>query len=106
MLKLIVQAALLAAVAQAPALAQEARPDVRVHHGDLDLTEPVGVRTLDRRLSYAIAAACPSSNGVREMAQRRVIALCRRAKQVEVAPLRQAALAAAQARPTSFATAR
>lgn len=108
MLKNILQAAALAAavLASVPALADERQADVRVYYGDLDLSDAAAVRTFDRRLVHAVKAACPSDNGVREIARLRTIALCRAAKQAEIAPLRQTALAAAQSGKTTFATAR
>lgn len=109
MLKKYLQAAALAAavLASVPAMAQaDDLPDVRVYYGDLDLTDAAAVKTLDRRLAHAVKAACPSDNGVREMSQLRTIALCRTAKQAEIAPLRQAALAAAAGGETTFAAAR
>jgi UrcA family protein len=109
MLKTILQAAALAAavLASVPALAQEGRmPDVRVYYGDLDLSDPVDVSTLDHRLLRAVKAVCPSDNGVREMSRLHTIALCRAAKDAEIAPLRQSALAAAMSAKTNLATAR
>jgi UrcA family protein len=106
MFKLLVQAAVLVGVAQGPVFAQDRQADVRVYHGDLDLTQSADVHTLDRRLSYAVDAACPSGNGVRDMAQRRAIALCHRTKRAEIAPLRQSALAAAQLSRATFAATR
>lgn len=109
MLKKILQAAALAAavLASVPAAAAEELPaQVRVYYGDLDLSKQAGVETLDRRLTRAVEAVCPSDNGVVELARKRTIALCRTAKQAEIAPLRQSALAAAtRTAPTTFATA-
>lgn len=108
MLKKILQAAALAAavLASVPALAAEQAPTrVRVYYGDLDLSDRVGIETLDRRLLRAVKAVCPSDNGVREMSQLRMISLCRAAKQAEIAPLRQSVLAAAASGKTTFAAA-
>jgi len=105
MLKKILQAAALAAavLASVPALAAEEMPaQVRVYYGDLDLSKQADVQTLDRRLSRAVAAVCPSDNGVVELSRKRTIAVCRTAKQAEIAPLRLSALAAAN--PNAAAT--
>lgn len=95
MLKTLLQAVALAAavLASSPALAQEKLPDVRVYYGDLNLSDPAGIRALDRRLTNAVEAVCPSDNGVREMSELRVIHKCRADKHAEIAPLREAALA-------------
>jgi UrcA family protein len=97
MLKNIFRAAALAAavLASIPALADERLPDVRVYYGDLDLSQPADVQTLDHRLAHAVKAACPSDSGVRELSQLRTITLCRADKRAEIAPLRQTALASA-----------
>ena len=98
MLKNFLRATALAAavLASFPAIAAEEAPlQVRVYYGDLDLSGRAGIETLDRRLLRAVKQVCPSDNGVREMARLRTIALCRAAKQAEIAPLRQSALAAA-----------
>src|SRR5262245_25103327 len=97
MLKTIFRALALAGavLASVPALAQDRLPEVRVYYGDLDLSDPAAVRALDRRLNRAVKAACPSDDGVREMSQLRVIALCRAAKHAEIAPLRETVLAGA-----------
>jgi UrcA family protein len=97
MVKSILQAAALAAavLASSPALAQEKLPDIRVYYGDLDLSDPVGIRTFDRRLNNAVEAVCPSDNGVRELSAVRIIRKCRADKRAEIAPLRKTALAAA-----------
>jgi len=109
MLKKILQAAALAAavLASVPGMAAEAdTAKVRVYYGDLDLSKQGDVQTLDRRLTRAVEAVCPSDNGVVELSLKRVIALCRAAKHAEIAPARQSILAAAARRATTtFATA-
>ena len=108
MLKKILQAAALAAavLASVPGMAAETAPQVRVYYGDLDLTGQAGIQKLDRRLASAIRDVCPSDNGVREMSRLRTIALCRAAKQAEIAPVRQSVLAAAARNAAAtFATA-
>lgn len=109
MLKKILQAAALAAavLASVPGMAAEAvTPEVRVYYGDLDLSNQADIQTLDRRLARAVEAVCPSDNGVVELSLKRVIALCRTAKQAEIAPLRQSVLAAAaRSASATFATA-
>jgi UrcA family protein len=97
MSKSVLQVAALAAAGLAckPLLAQERRPDIEVYYGDLDLSDPVGIHRLDRRLAGAVAAACPSDDGLREASRLRVIETCRAAKRAEITPLREAALAAA-----------
>jgi UrcA family protein len=109
MLKNFLQAVALAAavIASVPAIAAEEVPSqVRVYYGDLDLSRQAGIQTLDRRLQRAVKEVCPSDNGVREMARLRTIALCRAAKQAEIAPLRQSALAASASGKATFATAK
>jgi UrcA family protein len=108
MLKSVLQAAALAAAALAckPLLAQEKRPDIAVYYGDLDLSDPAGIHRLDRRLAGAVAAACPSDNGVRETSRLRVIEKCRAAKRAEITPLREAALVAAASKANGADVAR
>jgi UrcA family protein len=108
MLKKILQAAALAAavLASVPGMAAETAPaQVKVYYGDLDLSDQVGIQTLDRRLARAIKDVCPSDNGVREMSRLRTISLCRTAKQAEIAPVRASVIAAASSGKTIFATA-
>lgn len=106
MLKIALSAAFLAAALPFPVIAQETLPDVRVYYGDLDLSDPAAIRTLDRRLASAVKAACPSDAGLREVTRLREIAACRSAKQASVAALRQSALAAANTEKDVLASAR
>jgi UrcA family protein len=108
MLKKILRAAALAAavLASVPGMAAEQAPQARVYYGDLDLSNQADIQTLDRRLSRAVKAVCPSDNGVRELSMKRIITLCRAAKHAEIAPVRQSVLAAAARNAsTTFATA-
>lgn len=113
MLKTVMQAAAMAAavLASTPALAgnelpEDKMPDVRVYYGDLDLSDPAGIATLDRRLAHAVVAACPSDNGVHELALHREVARCHAQKRAEIAPLRETALASAATSRKTLATAR
>jgi UrcA family protein len=106
MLKTMIRTLALAAavLASVPAMAADRTADVRVYYGDLDLSNPAAIRTLDRRLGSAVNSVCPDDNGVGDLSRLRAIALCRAAKSAEVAPLRAAALAsAANGRATAVA---
>ena len=106
MLKIAFAAACVVAALPGPVLAQERLPDVRVYYGDLDLTDPQGIQTLDRRLTRAIEASCPDDTGLVELARRREVTACRKAKQASIAALRQSALAAANTEKNLLASAR
>jgi UrcA family protein len=100
MLKLLLSALLLLPVA---AQAQT-YPDVRVVTHDLDLRSPQGVKTLDRRLTYAVKTLCGDDTTV-DFGSRRAIRLCRANKLAEIAQQRDAVIAAA-GHSTSVAAAR
>src|SRR5262245_48736441 len=110
MLKTVFQAVAMAAAVLASTAAMAAvedkMPDVRVYYGDLDLSSPAAVATLDHRLAHAIDAACPSGNGVREMSELHAVAACHAEKRAEIAPLRQAVLASAAHSPNVLAAVR
>ena len=87
---------LLAALAALPlaAHAQEAQRSIRVPYADLDLSTPTGVKTLDRRLAWAISALCSETPGSIGMAQGFSKHRCEKAKRAEIAPLRERVIAA------------
>ena len=90
-------------VLPAPALAQEATPDVRVTHGDLNLASRQGIAQLDHRLDQAIDRVCSALS--RDTLNRRAaIDTCRQAKRRDVQPQRAQALAASRSGPRVAST--
>jgi UrcA family protein len=64
MLKYLVAAAVAVALLPAAAPARETPATVHVAYRDLDLSAPVGVRILDRRIASAAAQLCPDAPAV------------------------------------------
>lgn len=84
---------------------QDHMPDVQVAYGDLDLTTPQGVKTLDHRLNKAAQDACPSDSGISDIGRISMIRACRTTKRQEIASLRTAVLAQASIRGKAVASA-
>jgi UrcA family protein len=95
--------ALILATAPASAIAGDrGQPPTRaVFYGDLNLATAAGVRTLDRRLRFAIRQVCGPRDPITALTQHR----CRSAVQASVAPSRAAAIAAARDGRTGLAAA-
>ena len=98
---ILFSAALIAAFASSPALAQSpgAGQGFVVRHADLNLGSEAGIRALDRRLANAIANACgtPSSADPRSAA---AVRQCRADTRAAVEAQRAEAIAAARRSPT------
>lgn len=77
--------ALTATLIVSPVLATEPQRSAVVRTGDLDLSKPADVRTLNRRVAVAKQAACGSYAGARDGDEDR-IAQCRASidRQIEV----------------------
>jgi len=95
---------LLAALPLLPlgAHAEEAQRAIHVRYADLDLSTPAGVKSLDRRLAWAISSICSEGVGSVITGQRFADRRCVRAKHAEIAPLRDRVVAA-YARPVLMA---
>ncbi|GAA0302617.1 hypothetical protein GCM10009087_10480 [Sphingomonas oligophenolica] len=88
MLKLMIAAALMAALAPNAALAQDSGTgDIHVSYRDLDLRNPAGVKRLDRRINWAIGVVCHDEADT-DLARKREVTRCRAAKQADVAAQR------------------
>lgn len=104
--KLLIPAVLLSVLLPTTASAQvPAQITVHVVHRDLNLQSPAGVRQLDRRIAWAIAAACPDI-ATGSMLRQRVVSQCRTATRAEIAGQRDAVLAAAGRRNVALAATR
>jgi UrcA family protein len=106
MIRFAFAAAFLTFALPLPALAHDRLPDVAVRTADLDLASPFGTNALDQRISEAASKACPSLDGIREVARIALVDQCRAAKIAEAQPLRTAAIARATPRQDAVALAR
>ena len=91
MSKIFLSALLISASFAIPAFAQEITRDVHIDYSDLNLDNPSGLRTLDRRISRAVNIVCPEDGRV-DLASAMKINKCRKLKTAEVASIRKAAL--------------
>ena len=92
MLKVMIPAALLAALVPNIALAQEeGHAEIHVAYRDLDLRSPAGVKQLDRRIERAVEAVCPDPDAT-DLARKFVVARCREVARAGVADQRAAVL--------------
>jgi UrcA family protein len=76
------------------AQAQEAKPVVRVVHADLNLQTKAGVKTLDRRLAWAIRSVCLASESTVDTGRQFAARRCVLKKTAEMAALRNQVVAA------------
>jgi UrcA family protein len=105
MLKLMIPAALLAALVPNAAPAQEeGHAEIHIAYRDLDLRSPAGVKQLDRRIEHAIEAVCPDPDAT-DLARKFAVARCREAKRADVADQRAKVLRSAR-RDTELAATR
>jgi UrcA family protein len=74
--------------------AQEAQTAVHVRYSDLDLANPAGVRTFDRRLKWAIHVVCSELGGDGDLQGRFATERCIKAKSAEMAAPRNQLVAA------------
>ncbi|HEV2747093.1 MAG TPA: UrcA family protein [Allosphingosinicella sp.] len=98
-------AALAAASAFSPALAQGPAADQatrHVRHADLDLTSAAGVRALDRRIAIAIASACGAASDV-DLQGGNDVRRCRAEARERIAAERDRLIAARQTPATRLA---
>jgi UrcA family protein len=95
--------ALVAATLSSGALADRQTRDVMVVYGDLDLADPEGIKTFDRRLRRAIAAVCDNGASYRDLVQMQVAERCRSEKRLAIAALRARIIATAQRAKTGVA---
>jgi len=92
MLKVMIPAALLAAlVPNAAPAQQEGHAEIHVAYRDLDLRSPAGVKQLDRRIEHAIDAVCPDPDAT-DLARKYRVARCREVARAGVADQRAAVL--------------
>ena len=95
--------ALVLALLATPAMAEPVAPATSiVRTADLDLASKSGQRTLDRRLSIAIADVCGTAS-VADLAGQNEVRRCRVATRQHVESDRDAVLASASARPIEIA---
>jgi UrcA family protein len=90
---LSIVAALLAAL-PVQAGAQDAQSSIRVSYADLDLSSPVGVKTLDHRLAWAIHSVCADIHIADDIARQFATRRCITTKTAELAPQRDRVVAA------------
>jgi UrcA family protein len=103
MSKIFLSALLISASFAIPAFAQEVTRDVHIDYSDLNLDNPSGLRTLDRRISRAVNIVCPEDGRV-DLASAMKINKCRKLKTAEVASIRKAALDRFAAPATQYAS--
>ena len=104
MLKVMISAVLLAALAPNVALAQEeGHAEIHIAYRDLDLRSPAGVKQLDRRIEHAVAAVCPDSDAT-DLARKFTVARCREAARAKIADQRAAVLQYGAHRNAELAT--
>lgn len=102
MKKLIFSFALPLAALAAPLQAQTTSA-IAVSHGDLALSTPAGIETLDARIAHAVRLACGFDKSERNLTLSVAQKRCLAAKHSEVSASRQAAIAAATATPRTLA---
>src|SRR4051812_7964603 len=93
MKKLLLAFALIAPLFSAPLFAAPPSAVTHVAYSDLRLSDAAGRQTLDRRISHAINRACAVDPNSLSLVDRRAAKACVRAKNAEIAPQRDAALA-------------